>query len=106
MPVFKQKCVFVIHDVEDKLILWKKKKKSLVSEVPSKPRLFSKETVYGNLMAEARLQLCVTLGHHPGSSSGRLLQTQLTPGHHGCFLWVSQSVTVFNYAPSIAQQLR
>lgn len=26
MPVFKQKCVFVIHDVEDKLILWEKKK--------------------------------------------------------------------------------
>lgn len=49
MSVFKQKCVFVIHDVEDKLILWEKKikkKESLVSEVQLKPRLFSKEIIW------------------------------------------------------------
>lgn len=53
MPVSKQKMCFVIHDVKDKLILWKKKMSGFRSAMEA-PVVF-KETVYGNLMAEASL---------------------------------------------------
>lgn len=101
MPVFKQKCVFVIHDVEDKLILWEKKK-SLVSEMPLKARLCSKETL-GSLMAEASLQL---RGRHPDGSSGQLLQLTSDSSAPWSFpAGSAESRLAFRYT-AIARQLR
>lgn len=106
MPVFKQKCVFVIHDVEDKLILWKKKY-CLVSEGPLKPRLLSKEIVCMGIWGRSSPSAWCHSLVIPGSSSRRGLQ--LTCDSDA--LWIfsvgfAESVIVSNYTASIAQQPR
>lgn len=64
MPVFKQKCVFVIHDVEDKLILWKKKILSGFRRAIETQVAFKRDCVYGNLRQKLAFSL-VSLSCHP-----------------------------------------
>ena len=86
MPVFKQKCVFVIHDVEDKLILWKKKNTVWFQKGHWNPGCFQKRLCVWESKAEARLQLCVTL-----LSSWQQLMAR-SPAH----MWLWCTVDLFS----------
>lgn len=106
MPVFKQKCVFVIHDVEDKLILWKKKILSGFRRAIETQVAFKRDCVYGNLRQKLAFSF-VSLSCHPGSSSWRGLQLTCDSDALWIFsLGFAESVIVFNYTASIAQQPR
>lgn len=105
MPVFKQKCVFVIHDVEDKLILWKKNT-VWFQKGHWNPGCFQKRLCVRESEAEARLQLSHSLVI-PGSRSWRGLQLTCDSEALGIFsVGFAESVIVFNYTASIAQQPR
>ena len=95
MPVFKQKCVFVIHDVEDKLILWKKKNTVWFQKGHWNPGCFQKRLCVWESEAEARLQLGVNLLSSLAAAHAEVSSSHVTLMHCGSFLWVLQSQSLF-----------